>query len=79
MGGGSVAAVGWQHRQGIYDTRTQLNYMRLTPDNRILFGGRLGYFFGDDTDRLCNIIKQHSPAQGIDVMVGNRTLSLRMG
>lgn len=44
--------VGWQNRQGIYDTRTQLNYMRLTKDNRILFGGRLGYFFGDDTDPL---------------------------
>lgn len=44
--------VGWNNRQGIYDTRTQLNYMRLTRDNRILFGGRLGYFFGDDTDPL---------------------------
>ena len=42
--------VGWQHRQGIYDTRTQLNYMRLTADNRILFGGRLGYFYGNNTD-----------------------------
>ena len=42
--------VGWQHRQGIYDTRTQLNYMRLTADNRILFGGRLEYFYGNDTD-----------------------------
>ncbi len=42
--------VGWKHRQGIYDTRTQLNYMRLTKDNRILFGGRLGYFFGNNTD-----------------------------
>jgi glycine/D-amino acid oxidase-like deaminating enzyme len=42
--------VGWQHRQGIYDTRTQLNYMRLTADNRILFGGRLDYFFGNNTD-----------------------------
>ena len=30
--------VGWKNRQGIYDTRTQLNYMRLTADNRILFG-----------------------------------------
>ncbi|MFT6640147.1 MAG: glycine/D-amino acid oxidase-like deaminating enzyme, partial [Flavobacteriaceae bacterium] len=29
--------VGWQNRQGVYDTRTQLNYMRLTRDNRILF------------------------------------------
>lgn len=45
-----MATIGWQNRQGIYDTRTQLNYMRLTADNRILFGGRLGYFFNDDTD-----------------------------
>lgn len=42
--------VGWEHRQGVYDTRTQLNYMRLTKDNRILFGGRLDYFFGNNTD-----------------------------
>ena len=42
--------VGWNNRQGIYDTRTQLNYMRLTADNRILFGGRLSYFFGNNTD-----------------------------
>lgn len=43
-------SIGWKNRQGIYDTRTQLNYMRLTKDNRILFGGRLGYFFGNNTD-----------------------------
>jgi glycine/D-amino acid oxidase-like deaminating enzyme len=43
---------GWRHRQGIYDTRTQLNYMRLTADNRILFGGRLDYFFGNNTDPI---------------------------
>jgi len=42
--------IGWKNRQGIYDTRTQLNYMRLTKDNRILFGGRLGYFFSNNTD-----------------------------
>ncbi len=45
-----LASVGWSNRQGIYDTRTQLNYMRLTKDNRILFGGRLGYFFNNNTD-----------------------------
>lgn len=45
-----MSSVGWQNRQGIYDTRTQLNYMRLTSDNRILFGGRLDYFYGNDTD-----------------------------
>lgn len=43
-------ALGWKNRQGIYDTRTQLNYMRLTKDNRVLFGGRLGYFFNNNTD-----------------------------
>ena len=42
--------VGWANRQGIYDTRTQLNYMRLTKDNRILFGGRLGYFMNSPRD-----------------------------
>lgn len=45
-----MESIGWQQRQGIYDTRTQLNYMRLTKDNRILFGGRLGYFFSNNTD-----------------------------
>jgi glycine/D-amino acid oxidase-like deaminating enzyme len=45
-----MASIGWQNRQGIYDTRTQLNYMRLTADNRILFGGRLDYFYGNNTD-----------------------------
>lgn len=42
--------VGWQNRQGIYDTRTQLNYMRLTADNRIVYGGRIGYYYGNQTD-----------------------------
>lgn len=45
-----MKAIGWRSRCGIYDTRTQLNYMRLTADNRILFGGRLGYFYGNATD-----------------------------
>ncbi|MEH6473871.1 MAG: FAD-dependent oxidoreductase [Halopseudomonas sp.] len=45
-----MEAIGWSNRQGIYDTRTQLNYMRLTADNRILFGGRLGYFLNNNTD-----------------------------
>lgn len=43
-------SIGWENRQGIYDTRTQMNYMRLTKDNRIIFGGRLGYYFGDNTN-----------------------------
>jgi len=43
-------SIGWANRQGIYDTRTQLNYMRLTAENRILFGGRMAYYFGNNTD-----------------------------
>ena len=45
-----LARVGWAERQGVYDTRTQLNYTRLTKENRIVFGGRVGYYFGNDTD-----------------------------
>uniref|UniRef100_A0A2A3JYS0 FAD-dependent oxidoreductase n=2 Tax=Alloyangia mangrovi TaxID=1779329 RepID=A0A2A3JYS0_9RHOB len=45
-----LSRIGWIHRQGIYDTRTQLNYMRLTKDNRIVYGGRIGYYYGDKTD-----------------------------
>jgi glycine/D-amino acid oxidase-like deaminating enzyme len=45
-----LARVGWAGRQGVYDTRTQLNYTRLTKNNRIVFGGRVGYYFGNDTD-----------------------------
>ncbi|MBS1302569.1 FAD-dependent oxidoreductase [Loktanella sp. SALINAS62] len=42
--------IGWTNRQGVYDTRKQLNYMRLTRDNRIVYGGRIGYYFNDATD-----------------------------
>ena len=45
-----LARLGWKNRQGVYDTRTQLNYTRLTSDNRIIFGGRVGYFFNNNTD-----------------------------
>lgn len=40
--------IGWRSRQGVYDMRTQMNYMRLTKDNRIIFGGRLGYTFAGE-------------------------------
>ncbi|MEN8132480.1 MAG: FAD-binding oxidoreductase [Pseudomonadota bacterium] len=45
-----LARIGWTNRQGVYDTRTQLNYTRLSRDNRIIFGGRLGYFYHNNTD-----------------------------
>jgi glycine/D-amino acid oxidase-like deaminating enzyme len=34
-----LAAVGWANRQGIGDSGHQFHYYRLTPDNRILWGG----------------------------------------
>jgi glycine/D-amino acid oxidase-like deaminating enzyme len=34
-----LAAVGWQNRQGVGDAGNQFHYYRLTPDNRILWGG----------------------------------------
>jgi glycine/D-amino acid oxidase-like deaminating enzyme len=34
-----LASVGWANRQGIDDIANQFHYYRLTPDNRILWGG----------------------------------------
>lgn len=41
LSGEQLDRIGWRNRQGVYDTRTQLNYMRMTRDDRIVFGGRL--------------------------------------
>ena len=35
----ALERVGWRNRQGISDMANQFHYYRLTPDNRILFGG----------------------------------------
>ncbi|SAK84132.1 FAD dependent oxidoreductase [Caballeronia temeraria] len=43
-----LARIGWKQRQGIYDTRTQLNYFRLTKRNNIIFGGLVSYHFDGD-------------------------------
>jgi glycine/D-amino acid oxidase-like deaminating enzyme len=42
-----MSKIGWPNRQGIYDTGSQLNYFRLTKENRIIFGGHLDYYFND--------------------------------
>jgi glycine/D-amino acid oxidase-like deaminating enzyme len=34
-----LAMLGWRHRQGVSDVANQFHYYRLTPDNRILWGG----------------------------------------
>jgi FAD dependent oxidoreductase len=47
-----LAAVGWQNRQGVGDSANQFHYYRLTPDNRILWGGYDAiYHFGGDVRR----------------------------
>jgi glycine/D-amino acid oxidase-like deaminating enzyme len=45
-----LARIGWEGRQGVYDMRTQLNYFRLTKDNRIIFRGLVNYHFDDNPD-----------------------------
>ena len=44
-----LARIGWANRQGIYDTGTELNYFRLTRDNRIVFGGSVSYHYAGST------------------------------
>ncbi|MGS2614372.1 NAD(P)/FAD-dependent oxidoreductase [Micromonospora sp. LZ34] len=34
-----LKSIGWANRQGLADTGNQFHYYRITPDNRILFGG----------------------------------------
>ena len=45
-----MVRLGWAQRQGIYDTRSQLNYFRLTRDNRIIFGGLVSYHYDGDAN-----------------------------
>lgn len=43
-----VGLLGWSNREGIIDTGNQFHYYRLTPDNRILWGGyAANYHFGN--------------------------------
>lgn len=39
LSAGQLASLGWQNRQGVDDIANQFHYYRLTPDNRILWGG----------------------------------------
>lgn len=43
--------VGWTRREGIEDKRQLVHYLRMTADNRLLFGGRdAPYYFGNKTE-----------------------------
>jgi glycine/D-amino acid oxidase-like deaminating enzyme len=46
-----LSAIGWLDRQGATDAGNQFHYYRLTPDNRILWGGYDAiYYFGNKTE-----------------------------
>jgi glycine/D-amino acid oxidase-like deaminating enzyme len=46
-------AIGWRRRQGLSDGANQFHYYRLTPDDRILFGGYDAvYRFGGPVDAV---------------------------
>lgn len=46
-----LASVGWAHRQGVSDAGNRFHYYRLTPDQRVLWGGwDATYHFGRRVD-----------------------------
>lgn len=46
-----LSRLGWSNREGVIDTGNQFHYYRLTPDNRILWGGyAANYHFGNTID-----------------------------
>ena len=40
-----MKSIGWEGRAGLWDTRPEFMYLRLTADNRIVFGGEGGMIF----------------------------------
>ncbi len=67
LSGSQREAIGWRNRQGLDDGFNQFHYYRLTPDDRILFGGYDAvYRFGgpvdvrfDDHDETFARLSQH--------------------
>lgn len=51
LSGEQLARIGWRHRQGVGDCANQFHYYRLSPDNRIVWGGYDAvYHFGRKVD-----------------------------
>ena len=49
LGPAQLAAIGWAGREGLADMRLQFMYLRLTADNRIVFGGESAPYWYDST------------------------------
>jgi glycine/D-amino acid oxidase-like deaminating enzyme len=55
LGQERLAAIGWQHRQGIQNMRNLIHYMRLTADGRLAIGGSdVSIAFGRDMNGDAN-------------------------
>jgi glycine/D-amino acid oxidase-like deaminating enzyme len=49
-----MKSIGWENRAGLWDTRPEFMYLRLTADNRIVFGGEGGAIFYDSSPSTGN-------------------------
>ena len=49
-----MESIGWAGREGLWDTRPEFMYLRLTADNRIVFGGEGGAIFYDSSSSTGN-------------------------
>jgi glycine/D-amino acid oxidase-like deaminating enzyme len=49
-----LASIGWAGREGLNDQRVQFMYLRLTADNRIVFGGESFSYFYDSSPSTGN-------------------------
>jgi gamma-glutamylputrescine oxidase len=58
----ALDALGWRGREAIIDCRTFFNYYRLTPDNRVLFGGAPALYRADKRARWAGAVDCVEPS-----------------
>jgi glycine/D-amino acid oxidase-like deaminating enzyme len=67
LGAERRAAIGWERRQGLADSGNRFHYYRLTPDDRILWGGYEAiYHFRNGMNRR---LEEHAPT--FELLAGN--------
>jgi gamma-glutamylputrescine oxidase len=57
-----LEAIGWRGREAIIDCRNYFNYYRLTPDNRIVFGGGPALYRADKNNRWAGAVDCAEPS-----------------